>query len=217
MGGRGASSFTDRRRDRRFSSGLGTRIAGTLKEAIGPRGEPDSIAQAARSANPLFSREYSEYSENCQRVVVAYELRRRGYKVYAQPTFSTDDMGSITHVDYRRGTYSSRWSGAFQHARPENVGARTGRAMVGNVERRMASYGDGARAILQVQWRRGGGHVFNVEQRNGRTLYIDAQVNRRYTQGELARAVKPGSVNIVRTDNLRISERARKSVTMRRY
>lgn len=217
MGGRGVRSYSDKSRNNFSKSGLGTRVASTLREAIGTKGKPQSIAQASKGANPLFSREHSEYSENCQRVVVAYELRRRGYKVYAQPTFSTDTMGVITYVDRKRGTMSSRWSGAFQHAKIENVGARSGQKMVQNVNAKMAQYGEGSRAVLQIQWKAGGGHVFNVERVRGKTIYVDAQVNKRYSASYLASMVKPGSVNIVRTDNLRISERAKKSVTTRRY
>lgn len=217
MGGRGVSSFTNRNPQSQFSNGLGTTVAATLKEAIGTKGKPDSIAQAAKNSNPLFSRQYSEYSENCQRAVVAYELRRRGYKVFAQPTYKGDTLGLVVHVDKSRGVLNSRWSRAFQHAKTENVGGRTGEKMISAVDRKMASFGNGSRAVLQVQWKSGGAHVFNVERQGGRTVYIDAQVNRRYTSSYVSKNVKPGTVNIVRTDNLRISERAKDSVTTRRY
>ena len=59
--------------------------------------------------------------------------------------------------------------------------------------------------------------VFNLERQNGKTLYIDAQRNKRYTAAEIQKRAKPGSVNIVRTDNLRISDRAKDSVTSRKY
>ena len=188
-----------------------------MREAIGTRGEPESIASAAANANPLFSREHSEYSENCQRAVIAYELRRRGYKVFSQPTFQGDELPRVAHVDKRTGVMTARWAGAFQDAKFEHVGARNGAKMVSNVEEKMRAYGNGSRAVLQVQWKNGGGHVFNVENSNGRTTFVDAQVNKRYSGAYLAKNVKPGSVNIIRTDNLRISDRAKKSVTTRKY
>lgn len=89
--------------------------------------------------------------------------------------------------------------------------------MVQNVNAKMAQYGEGSRAVLQIQWKAGGGHVLNVERTGGKTVYVDAQVNKRYSASYLASMVRPGSVNIIRTDNLRISERAKKSVTIRRY
>ncbi len=214
MGGRGTRSYSDRRQSR-WSSGLGTKVDATLKEALGAKGSPMSVSEAASGANPLFSREYSEYSENCQRAVVAYELRRRGYDVVAQPTYRGDTMGAIVHS--QNGVNYSRWSGAFQNAKVENVGAANGNRLISNIDSKMGSYGDGSRAVLQVQWKSGGGHVFNVERQNGKNVYIDPQVNRRYTENYIKQNVKPGSVNIVRTDNLRVSERAKNSVTSRKY
>lgn len=216
MGGRGVASFSNNG-PHRFSSGLGTRIDETLKQALGVKGEPESIASAMRNANPHYSREYSEYSENCQRAVVAYELRRRGYKVSAQPTYKGDKVGEIAYVDRKNGIYKSRWTRAFSNAKTEYVGAGTGQKMIAKVDGKMAEYGNGSRAVLQVMWRNGGAHVFNLERQNGKTLYIDAQRNKRYTAAEIQKRAKPGSVNIVRTDNLRISDRAKDSVTSRKY
>lgn len=218
MGGRGASSFSDGM-NLKFSNGLGTHVAATLKEAIGAKGTALTIEAAASGANPRFSKDsvYAEYKANCQRVVVAYELRRRGYDVIAQPTYKNDTMGRIVHIDKEKGIYHSRWSGAFQSAKIENVGGRDATQMMKNINKKMGSYGNGARAVLQVQWRGGGAHVFNIERQNGKTVYIDAQVNRRYTASYLKGHVKPGSVNIVRTDTLKLSDRARQSVTTRRY
>ena len=214
MGGRGVSSYSDRRKSG-WTNGLGTRVDPTLRESLGARGEPMTISKAAAGANPRFSREFSEYSQNCQRAVVAYELRRRGYDVVAQPTYNGDTMGKIMHR--QNGVNYSRWSGAFQNAKVESVGAANGSRLISNIDSKMASYGNGSRAVLQVQWKGGGGHVFNVERQNGRNVYIDPQVNRRYTENYIKRNVRPGSVNIVRTDNLRVSERAKNSVTSRRY
>lgn len=218
MGSRGASSFTNKG-NLKFSNGLGTRVDETLKEAIGAQGDAMGIEVAASGANPLYNKEstYDEYKANCQRVVVAYELRRRGYDVVSQPTYKNDTIGKIVHVDRKNGIYYSRWSGAFQSAKIENAGGRNAEQMVANINGKMASYGNGARAVLQVQWKDGGAHVFNVERQNGKTVYVDAQVNRRYTASYLKETVKPGSVNIVRTDTLKLSERARHSVTSRRY
>lgn len=89
--------------------------------------------------------------------------------------------------------------------------------MIDRLNSKMASYGEGARAVVQVQWKKGGGHVFIAERKNGKTVYIDPQVNKRYTAIYIASSVRPGSVNLVRTDNLRVSERAKNSVTHRKY
>ncbi|WP_267892310.1 toxin glutamine deamidase domain-containing protein [Collinsella provencensis] len=49
--------------------------------------------------------------------------------------------------------------------------------MRGSVEKAMAEYGDGSRAIIRVRWkgRNSGGHVFMAEQVDGVTRFIDSQ------------------------------------------
>lgn len=175
---------------------------GSLKEALGGKGAPMSITKAARDANPYYDGSYREFSENCQRAVVAYEARRRGYDVTAQPTFKNDEMPS-----------NGKWRGAFQHGKTQNVGATTASKAEANVEKVMSSYGNGSRAVLSFGWKRGNqGHVINVERHGGKTLYIDAQVGAKYNPKELFNKINTNSVKIMRTDNLRMSDRAKKSV-----
>ena len=74
----------------------------------------------------------------------------------------------------------------------------------------MKSYGNGARAIVRIP-----GHVFNCENVNGKIRYVDAQIGKRYTSNDVfGRLTKEQlkTVRIIRTDNLKISDRARKSV-----
>ena len=176
----------------------------TLKEALGTKGRPMGMERALSGANPYYSGNYREYSENCQRAVVAYELRRRGYDVIAQPTFKNDVLPSM-----------GRWQGSFQGAKRESIGASTTAKARDNLRQKMQSYGPGSRAIVGVNWKSGGGHVFNVENVGGRIHYIDAQTGVRYNPKTILNGTKSGSVSILRTDNLRISDRAKKSVRPR--
>ena len=48
----------------------------TLRQALGTRGRAMSMEKAASGANPYYDGSYREFSENCQRAVVAYEARR---------------------------------------------------------------------------------------------------------------------------------------------
>ena len=180
----------------------------TLREALGKKGRPMSMENAVRGANPYYDGSYKEFSENCQRAVVAYEARRRGYNVTAQPTFEGDTLpqGNIG------GKGNGRWQGAFQGAKSESVGARTAKGVQNNIENKMKEYGDGARAIVKITWKNGEGHVFNVERKNGKTHYVDAQIGAKYNPSQLFTQVKPQSTRIVRTDNLKFSDRMKKSV-----
>lgn len=130
-----------------------------------------SMTDAFFDANPYYSDDYREFSENCQRAVFAYELRRRGYDVEALPTYESDEMPA-----------GGRWMSALKGLKPVDVGRTTENATIKNIEKQMASWGEGARAIVRVKWAGGNsGHVFNAEWHNGRLYVFDAQSNRRTT------------------------------------
>ena len=78
----------------------------------------------------------------------------------------------------------------------------------------MTSYGNGARGVVSVRYRNSRmGHVFNVEQRKGKTYFVDAQSGERKWAKNFMDIVDRGTVTLTRTDNLRISDRAKNFVT----
>lgn len=173
-----------------------------LRASIGTKGRAINIEKAIEGANPFYDATKGaegNFSENCQRCVVAYELRRRGYNVVALPTYSQDTLPA-----------GGRWRGAFQKAREINVGASSPAATQRNLEKQMHSFGNGSRGIVEIP-----GHVFNVENVGGKVRYVDAQTNTVYNSNNVfSRLGRSASqVKLIRTDNLRISERAKKSVT----
>ena len=172
-----------------------------LRASIGTKGKAIGIKEAIEGANPFYSTRgaQGDFSENCQRCVVAYELRRRGYDVVALPTYAGDKLPS-----------GSKWQGAFQKAKSVNVGSTNPRTAQANLERQMKQYGNGSRGIVKIP-----GHVFNVENVGGKIRYVDAQTNTIYNSNNVFSRLgkKAASVELLRTDNLRISERAKKSVT----
>lgn len=198
----------------RWSKGIGFQNYDSLKDAIGKKGRSKSMADATLNSNPHFDKTmtYKEFTENCQRCVIAYELRRRGYDVTAQPTYKNDNLPSQAYRD-RQGRRWSYWMGAFQGAKPESIAAGGPEAAVKALNAAMKRYGDGSRAVLQLVWRGGMGHVVNVEYRNGRVYLNDAQSGGKYSARELFAEVRTADTQLVRVDNLKISERAKKSVT----
>lgn len=219
MGGRGAGSSVPTAHPTgggnsggKWSAGMGFQNESSLKSALGEKGKARSMADATLNSNPYYDGTYKEFSENCQRAVIAYEARRRGYNVTAQPTFEGDKLGAAAYVNPNTGVRNSYWMGAFQGAKPEKVGASTAKATQNNLESKMKEYGNGSRAIMQVQWKDGGGHVLNVEYKNGKVHYNDAQIGAKYKPSELYKAIKTGSTQLTRTDNLKLSDRAKKSV-----
>lgn len=217
MGGRGASSFISKMRAQAAkwsNKALGTAVPKTLSEALGKKGAPLSVSASYEGANPHYSPDYAEFSMNCQRCVVAYELRRRGYDVKAAPTYQGDKLPYAAHTN-KDGTLNSYWMGAFKGAKTVSVAASSNKKVLQNIESKMNAYGPGSRAVIRVQWQQGGGHVFNVENVGGKIRYMDAQVGKNVNIREYLAASKPGRTSIVRTDDLKVSERAKKSVTQK--
>ena len=225
MGGRGSSSkvFLPPSGQGQFSdSSLIEQLPSTAKEALGRKGKEKTVSAALKDANPRYNARYSEYSENCQRCVVAYELQRRGYDVEAQPTYAGDKWPQVLNVGGQR---LGRWRGAFRGAVTENVSAsgnspRAQAKVLQTIADRMRAYGPGARAVVNIKYRgHSVGHVFSVENTGGRVQYMDAQTGERYTAADMRafmQVVDTGVVGLTRTDNLRISDRAKEFVWTRR-
>lgn len=214
MGGRGADyDIPDGNNGGNWSNGIGTKVADTLREALGRKRAPIDMTSAYKDANPNYdaSGTYREYTENCQRCVVAYELRRRGYDVTALPTYSGDTMPQARMIGNRK---FGRWQGAFKGARPINVGAKNPNGVVSNIRNKMQEFEDGSRGVVSITYKgKRYGHVFNVEQRKGTTYFVDAQSGDRIRAKNFFAITKTAEVNLVRTDSLRVSERAKNLVT----
>ena len=211
MGDRGQNS---RGGGNKFSSGLnpyGDLSQVTLDEAIGAQGVPKSMVDAFYESNPYYSMEYDDYSSNCQRCVMAYEMRRQGYDVIALPTYKGDEM-----------PYGNNMYAALGNITPKKVGGRNATDNFNNIESKMKEWGEGSRAILEVVWSgsMGSGHVVNLEYKNGVLHYYDAQDKKRdigiqALKHTLSRA-KPRLTAIVRTDTATVTEEMKYMVTTKR-
>ena len=148
-------------------------------------------ANALARSNPSFKRGIRAWSKNCQRCVPTYEMQKRGFDVSANPIAPGYDYLSYHPYDV--------WKDPIVHNTPG-----TGRE---SIEQAMASYGDGARAQVTVQWsKEPGGHTFIAEQKEGKTHFIDPQT------GSTDAAwyfddVLPGATQFARIDNLTPSDR----------
>ena len=174
----------------------------TKEEALGEKGRNIGLINAMEGANPFYNGDggaQGDFSQNCQRSVVAYEARRRGYDVIAQPTYPGDNLPA-----------NDNWMGAFNNAKKVNVGNKSYEKTQANLEAKMKEYGNGSRGIVEIP-----GHVFNVENVNGKIRYIDAQTNTIYSsKGVFSRlGSKSKDVRLIRTDNLGFSDNITKSVT----
>ncbi len=178
--------------------------APTIEGQIGEMGKPQSPSEAMERVNPdiraLDAMDYQDYQSNCQRCVVAYELNRRGYNVEAEATFQNDPYPSGGH-----------WKTAFNGAKDEYVGASTTAKVNKNIRDNMQNWGNGSRGVVRVSGTNGG-HVFNVEYRNGKLSYYDPQHNIQYDPARVFNHVNRNTVRIVRVDNLSIADNVRDMV-----
>lgn len=172
---------------------IGPRIPGSLSEALGKRGPVMSIAKASEGTNPHFNPSYDAYSSNCQRCVLTYEARRRGYSVTALPTYSGDLLPS--GHDYLK---------ALSKPRTVNVGTS-----VKKLEGEMKRYGNGARAIISVG-NKHQGHAFIAENIRGKITYVDPQSNKRYNALNLSKVTR---ASVIRIDNQDFTEYAKNAFT----
>lgn len=128
--------------------------------------------QDANMANPQYANG-RDYRNNCQRCVVTFEARRRGFDVEALPSLRCNDRLPYSFAN-------DGWTSIFANTTPNDFiwcNGNSARRVRSNIENRMREFGEGARAVLRMTWRNGGGggHVINIEVINGNVVFIDAQ------------------------------------------
>lgn len=165
--------------------------------ALPRKAAPTGIVEDIRSTNPYYGT-HPDYGLNCQRVVVAYDLRRRGFDVDALPR--PDDPFEWRDSD---SDIAENWmddDGEFReptYGRPEDI------------EANIAAQPPGARGVLFIAWRTGGGHVFNYEKLpDGRTVWVEAQEGELLTDDEAGKVLRryrakgPEDLGVLRVDDL---------------
>ena len=185
--------------DNPFSSGLNSTMTKYPTISGTPSIEDDLIA-----TNPNYSQTDpdSPWNNNCQRCVSAYEARRRGFDVEAQPIPS--GMDSLPIMRHPNG-----WPSVYEGAELIDCSANSGTGAAINIENQMEEWGSDVRAIVRVRWKPengGGGHVFIAERTNGTTRFIDPQNGETDARSYFDFA-KGSEVFCMRIDNLPFSER----------
>jgi hypothetical protein len=120
-----------------------------------------AIDRTLQRVNPKYDRAQTEYSENCTGVVQANELRRRGIPVEAGPLerpLRSDEGGPGGRS---AAAIEKPWGGKLTSAT--------------KAETEKAFEEPGSRGVVAIQWNRGGGHVFNVENVDGDVRFLDGQ------------------------------------------
>lgn len=156
-----------------------------------------TVSHDIAATNPNFEKARKagdfRYTENCQRCVPAYEMRRRGYDVVAKPR-EADKDGKPSATDRAW----NGWMNIFKGANFEPCNG-TGKAKCDDL---MKQWGDGARAEVYVAWSGSqSAHVFVAENREGKVVYLDPQSGKEDVS-DYFKSVRKGSTMIARIDNL---------------
>ena len=169
---------------------------------------PDSqheIDDCYSTVNPNFDKKGVGmiYKKNCQRCVIAYEMRRRGYNVVAQPA-NLDKKGE--HLDDLASSRSGGWSHVFGASStdfefPKGTDSETVKE---NLIEMVKSRGDGARGVVYVKWLKGSdGHVFMAENINGEVVFVDPQSGKK----DVGHYLNEGVSNPLETKILFVNDR----------
>lgn len=192
------------------------------------QGGPMGMNEAMAGANPHYMESVNNqlnghaedvrYTHNCQRCVWAVEMRARGYDVEAMPRTADDDYASsdpkkarswvnVAQGGLKMQDMNNYYDTGYFHERPSATDIKK------NILQNVMGGQDG-RAILEMTWNlrytkagwtSKGGHVLNVEVKNGKIKLYDGQTGRTTS---LTKLVKNGAnyFRCGRTDNVKINE-----------
>lgn len=162
---------------------------------------PDNIPHALERTNPNFNTGAWKWTNNCQRCVIAYEMRRRGYDVEALPALGKKRYDEMMYMHGPRS-----FPKAFEGRGMSPVTGDDGAAERKAIEARMEAYGDGARALIRVGWTgRDYGHVFCAERRGAETWFVDPQSNGIAYEGWES-SIDPSETFMMRVDDLSLTD-----------
>lgn len=161
------------------------------------------------AVNPRYH-EAKKWRENCQRCVVAEELRNRGYDVTAKP-FANDDIGYSSTVCWDVD-FTKPWldEGIVWIGRKSEFKQK--------IKAAFSKWGKDARAMVRVQWAAqqvgDRGHLFSCHCENGEVVYTDPQIGElRDIDDTLAKCTSvPWRIWIMRIDNRKLTKLVKKAV-----
>lgn len=174
-----------RRLTRSKQRGILSRVLGKLRPAAERPADEQPVLKQFRykgpgfmaterslaAVNPHFAEGY-KWQNNCQRCVVAWELRQRGYDVTARPFAAHDGIGN-------NGTVCWEFDHNAWYNDSELVQLSKGKKkFMQAVSDAFEEWGDGARAVVRVGWSRkhgGGGHFFSARREGDKIVYEDPQ------------------------------------------
>ena len=173
-----------------------------------------SIENVLKGVNPDYKAdEYDwETHANCAYCGVATELRFRGYDVNARHRQKDERVAWWHWRGDKLVNGKGSFTDCFEGLEFENAGATRSKNAIERTTKLMESYGDGARAIVYVQWSgTSDGHYFNAINTVDGVKFIDGQSNETDVAYYLEQS-KPSWINLFRTDNKELTDFVHKVV-----
>lgn len=174
--------------------------------------ETRSAEQKLAQVNPNYS-QGGNWAVNCQRTVVAQELVYRGYDVTAKPRDGSDPIKSSVVACWKFKT-KEWWKD------PEVIVPGVRSNFKNSIKNAFDQWGDGARAVVRVQWTKrygGNGHFFTARYENGRIIYEDPQTNQKRDIDDTLKkcTTSRNQLWIMRVDNREVTDNVKYAVKNR--
>lgn len=164
------------------------------------RNQNSTIKEDAAAINPLFKSKAQRFTNNCVMCSMSYDLRRRGFEVYAKGREHglTDAQITECYKPPKDAKYMN-----IPHQGRISTGKR--QRLINDTILKACKGKEGARGLMGLVWEFGSGHSIAWEIKNGQVVYIDGQSNKVSTKIPNLQYVSQhwaNSVNFMRTDTL---------------
>lgn len=161
--------------------------------------------QTAKATNPRFD-EDKKYKVNCSCCVVANEMRARGYDVIARAA-----EGNMRRFRYDTRVGDGCWTDCFKGIKCTDIEAKRKDQQKPKIDSIMQGFGKGSRAVVFVEWDRGGGHYFTAQNVDGKVIYTNPQNVDRDAE-DYFNYSRPTKTRIFRVDNCEATDYVKKAV-----
>lgn len=165
-----------------------------------------SIIDDLKSINPRYptvrptkwGAKDSVWETNCGYCATAFEMRRRGFDVEA--VSNGRGMSPITPLSLFEGV---------------EIKTTTPKSAIDDIRKECIKWGEGARGMVSVSWKGGGGHAFSFEHVDNYGLpeFMDPQVN---SSNAMSYFSKASSVRFIRLDNLEPTDKMLDAIKIKR-
>lgn len=167
-----------------------------------------------KKVNPKYDASTYDYSMNCSFCTAAYDLRKRGYDVEANPISMVEAYTVEDVCGWYKGAKSVSKSTVEAQYRKQVTKTKEAPSESDMLSTALKKYGDGARGHLALYWDYGGGHDVIWEVENNEVVFRDCQT------GEISRTLSylsyASDYDYVRVDNLEPTEYVLRTVRNRK-